>query len=136
MNFPENTAVILFDGICNLCNASVNLVIKHDRKDHFRFAPLQSQEGIALLKKFNVDQQEKETVVLIENNQAYTRSSAALRIAKKMSGLYPLLFGFIIVPPFLRNAVYDLIARKRYKWFGKKESCMIPTKEIKQKFIV
>lgn len=131
----ENYSIILFDGVCNFCNSSVNFVIRHDKKNKFKFAALQSEKGIALLKKYNIDPTKMSTGVLIESNKAYTRSTIALRICKKMDGLYPLLYGFIIVPPFIRNFIYDWIARNRYRWFGKKDSCMIPTEEVKQRFV-
>lgn len=127
--------VILFDGVCNFCNSSVNRVIENDPKDIFRFAPLQSEAGQQLLKQYGIDPGMTDSVVYIENGKAYVRSSAALRIARRMKGLYPALFGFIIIPPFIRNAVYDLIAKNRYKWFGKKDSCMMPTPEVRRKFI-
>lgn len=127
--------VILFDGVCNFCNSSVNRVIENDPKDIFRFAPLQSEVGQQLLVHYGIDRTMTDSVVYIENGKAYVRSSAALRIARRMKGFYPVLFGFIIVPPFIRNAVYDLIARNRYKWFGRKDSCMMPTPEVRRKFI-
>ena len=127
--------VILFDGVCNLCNGAVQFIIKHDRKNIFRFASLQSDAGQQLLKQFSLPQDQFNSFVLIENEKAFTQSVAALRIAKKLSGAVRLLYGFIIVPPFIRNAVYRLIANNRYRWFGKKESCMIPTPELRQKFL-
>jgi predicted DCC family thiol-disulfide oxidoreductase YuxK len=127
--------IILFDGVCNFCNSSINLVIAKDKRNLFRFAPLQSEIGQQLLKYYHIDSSKTDSVIYIENGKAYTRSSAALRVAKHMKGAYPLLFGLIIIPPFLRNLVYDYIARNRYKWFGKKDSCMIPTPEVRQKFI-
>ncbi len=131
----NDIAIILFDGVCNLCNSSVQFVINHDRKDKFRFASIQSEIGESLLKKFNINRSITDSLILIENNRAYTQSTAALRIAKELNGLHPLLYLFIIVPPFIRNAVYDLIAKNRYKWFGKREECMIPTDELRRKFI-
>lgn len=127
--------IILFDGVCNFCNSTINRIIRNDKKNLFRFAPLQSRFGEKMLKHYNIDTAKTDSIVYIENGKAYIKSSAALRVARKMRGLYPLLFGFIIIPPFLRNIVYDFIARNRYKWFGKKESCMVPTPEVRQKFI-
>jgi predicted DCC family thiol-disulfide oxidoreductase YuxK len=135
---PENItdkAIILFDGVCNLCNSSVNFVIRHDKKDHFLFAPLQSETGKKLLEKYAIDPSKTDSFILIENNKAFSRSSAALRLTKHLNRLYPLMYSLMIIPPFIRNGVYDYIAKNRYKWFGKKESCMIPTNEIKAKFI-
>jgi predicted DCC family thiol-disulfide oxidoreductase YuxK len=132
----DDKAIILFDGVCNFCNSTINLVIRKDKKDHFRFAPLQSVTGEKILKENGVDANQTESVILYENGKIYKRSAAALRISRHMSGLYPLLYGFMLVPPFIRNAVYDWIAKNRYKWFGKRESCMVPTKEVREKFIV
>jgi predicted DCC family thiol-disulfide oxidoreductase YuxK len=135
---PENSnnkAIILFDGVCNFCNSSINFVIRHDKKNYFLFATFQSEKGRELLKKLNVDNTQTDSVVLIENSKVYIKSTAALRISKHLNRLYPLFYGCIIIPPFIRNAVYDYVARNRYKWFGKKEICMVPTNEIKEKFI-
>jgi predicted DCC family thiol-disulfide oxidoreductase YuxK len=127
--------IILFDGVCNLCNTSVTFLIKRDKKDVFRFAALQEEPGASLLKKYNIDSKDTDSIILIDNDKAYIKSSAALRATKYMSGAYPLLYAFIIVPKFIRNAVYDYIARNRYTWYGKKESCMIPTPELRGKFL-
>jgi predicted DCC family thiol-disulfide oxidoreductase YuxK len=131
----NNNAIILFDGVCNFCNSSINFVIKHDKKNYFRFAPLQSETGRELLKKYNINSLETDSIVLIENKKAYIQSAAALRITRKLNGGYFLLYGLMIIPSFIRNAVYNYVARNRYKWFGKKDSCMIPTLEMKAKFI-
>ncbi|KJJ38079.1 thiol-disulfide oxidoreductase DCC family protein [Aequorivita vladivostokensis] len=127
--------IILFDGVCNLCNGAVTFIIKRDKKDVFKFAALQSEIGRELTSKFNIDTSKVDSIILIDGEKHYEKSSAALRIAKYLSGAYPLLFGFMVVPKFIRNAVYDYIAKNRYKWFGKKESCMIPTAELKSKFL-
>lgn len=127
--------IILFDGVCNLCNASVNFVIKRDKKDVFRFAALQSEIGQEYVSKFNIDPSETDSIILIDNDKCYVKSTAALHIIKSLSGGYPLLFGFLIVPAFFRNWVYDYVAKNRYKWYGKKESCMVPTEELKKKFL-
>lgn len=127
--------IILFDGVCNFCNSSINLVIRNDRKNIFKFAPLQSETAQKLLKRYNVDPSKTDSVVYIEKRKAHVRSSAVLHILKHLKGPYPLLFGFIIIPPFIRDQVYDYIAKNRYRWFGRKESCMIPTPEVRQKFI-
>ena len=135
---PENNndkAIILFDGVCNLCNSSVNFVINHDRKNYFVFTPLQSEAGKRLITKVNIDDSLIDSFALIENNKIYFKSSAALRTVKHLDKLYSVLYAFIIVPPFIRNGVYSYIARNRYKWFGKKEVCMIPNEEIKNRFI-
>jgi len=130
-----NHKIILFDGVCNLCNGAVTFIIKRDKKDVFKFAALQSEIGQELISKFNIDTEKVDSIILIDGEKYYSKSSAALRISKDLSGAYPLLFGFMVVPKFIRNSVYDYIAKNRYKWFGKKESCMIPTSELKAKFL-
>lgn len=127
--------IILFDGVCNLCNKAVTYIIDHDKNDHFKFAALQSDVGKDLLSKHSIDPQEIDSIVLIDTNKAYIKAGAALRIAKKLSGALPLLYGFVILPKFITNAIYDFIARNRYDWFGKKDNCMIPSPELKAKFL-
>ena len=127
--------IIRFEGVCNLCNGAVTYIIKRDKKNIFKFAALQSEIGQELISKFNIDTLKVDSIILIDGEKNYEKSTAALHIAKHLSGTYHLLFGFMIVPKFLRNAIYDYIARNRYKWFGKKESCMIPTPELKSKFL-
>jgi predicted DCC family thiol-disulfide oxidoreductase YuxK len=127
--------VIFFDGFCNLCNGSVQFVIKRDSDQIFRFASLQSNLAKEQLTLFNISPNALESFILVENNKVYQRSTAALRVARRLNGLWPLLYAFIIVPPFIRNAVYNYIAKNRYKWFGKQESCWVPTPELKSKFL-
>ncbi|KYG78721.1 thiol-disulfide oxidoreductase DCC family protein [Roseivirga echinicomitans] len=127
--------ILLFDGVCNLCNSSVNFIIDRDPKKHFKFAALQSDFGQAKLKELGFSQEEFDSLVLLSNGKVYRKSSAALRIAKKLKGLWPLLYIFIAIPPFIRNGVYDIIGKNRYKWFGKQDSCRMPTPELKQRFI-
>lgn len=127
--------VILFDGVCNLCNNSVQFVIKRDKKKQFYFTSLQSNAGQQLLKQYQLSPGKFDSFVLIENGKAYTRSTAALRVVKRLGGLLSFLYAFIIIPPFIRNAIYDYVARNRYKWFGKSESCMLPTPELKARFL-
>ena len=115
--------LILFDGVCNLCNASVDLVIRNDKKNIFHLASLQSDFGQRFSKAYNLSTENFETIVYLENGKLYFKSSAALRIAKHMGGIYPLLLGFIIVPPFIRNFVYEVISNNRYNWFGKRDTC-------------
>ena len=131
----EKHSIILFDGVCNLCNSSVQFVIKHDKQKQFVFASLQSDAGQQLLKQHQLPQQSFNSFILIQNNKAFIKSTAALMVAKQLSGLTKLLYGFIIVPAFIRNAVYNFIAKNRYKWFGKKDSCMIPTPDLKARFL-
>jgi predicted DCC family thiol-disulfide oxidoreductase YuxK len=126
--------VILFDGVCNLCNGAVQFVIKRDQRKQFRFAALQSNAGKQLTEHFALPAQ-LNTFVLLENGKVYTRSTAALRVARKLKGLWPLLYAGIIIPTFIRDAVYEFVSKNRYKWFGKKESCMIPSPELKQLFL-
>lgn len=127
--------IILFDGVCNLCNGAINFIIKHDPKAVFSFASLQGETGQKLLAKHKIDPNKIDSIILIESQRVSVKSTAALRIAKSLNRGYPLLYGFIIIPVFIRNAVYDYIASNRYKWFGKKDSCMIPTPELKSRFL-
>lgn len=135
MNKQLTHSIILFDGVCNLCNGAVNFVIKRDTGNVFKFTPLQEKQGVLLLKTHAVDTQKLDSIVLIENEKVYVKSSAALRIAKKLSNLWPLFFVLLIIPSFIRDGVYDFIAKNRYKWFGKKEQCMIPTQGLREKFL-
>ncbi|HLW32927.1 MAG TPA: thiol-disulfide oxidoreductase DCC family protein [Aequorivita sp.] len=131
----KNSKIILFDGVCNLCNGAVTFVIKRDKQKVFKFATLQSELGVDLLSNFKIDRSELDSIILINGDRFYSKSSAALYIAKNLSGAYPLLFGFIILPKFLRDWIYDFIAKNRYRWFGKRESCMIPTPELAKRFL-
>ena len=127
--------IILFDGVCNLCNGAINFIIKRNSKASLKFASLQSDTGKQLLKEYNIDPLKTDSIVLIDSNKAFLKSDAALHIAKDLDDAYPLLYSFMIIPAFIRNSIYDLIARNRYKWFGKKESCMIPTPDLKSRFL-
>ncbi len=129
-------SLILFDGMCNFCNTSVNNIIKYDKKNVFKFAAIQSDAGKKLLTEHSMDTLKIDSILLIENNTVFTKSTAVLKIAKQLSGRYKLCYAFIIIPTFMRDVVYDLIARNRYKWFGKKESCMIPSIEVREKFSI
>jgi predicted DCC family thiol-disulfide oxidoreductase YuxK len=128
--------VILFDGVCNLCSGAVQFIIKRDKKDVFRFASLQSSFGQSVLKKYKLPSHELSSFILVENDIIYTRSTGALKVAKQLSGGWPLLYAFIIVPRFIRDAVYNYVAKNRYKWFGKKQECWLPTPALKNKFII
>ena len=130
-----NPPIILFDGVCNLCNNSVQFVIKHDNENKFMFAALQSPTGQALLQQYNLPLQGFNSFVLIQNEIVFLKSTAALHVAKQLSGPVKLLYGFIIVPALIRNAVYNIIAKNRYKWFGKKDNCMIPTPALQSRFL-
>jgi len=127
--------VIFFDGVCNLCNASVQFVIAHDKKDQFKFTALQGDYAKEVLSKFNADPQKLNTILLLQEGKLYTKSSAALRVAGKLNGLIPLLYVFLLVPKFIRDWFYDIIAKNRYQWWGRQESCWVPTPELKSKFI-
>lgn len=127
--------ILLFDGVCNLCNGTVQWVIEHDPGAKFRFASLQSETGQQLLQVHHLPTGELNTVVLVDGGKAYTRSDVPLRIVGKLGGLWPILQAFYIVPKPLRNAVYDWLARNRYRWFGKKEACWLPTPELKARFL-
>jgi predicted DCC family thiol-disulfide oxidoreductase YuxK len=136
-DIPKNKQLILFDGVCNLCNSSVLFVIKRDKKDNFLFAPLQSAIGKELITEFNIDTEKTDSILLynpIKHSITY-KSSAALRVAKRLNFPINAMVIFMVIPPFIRNWVYDFIAANRYKWFGKKDACMIPTPELKSKFL-
>ncbi|AMQ00170.1 thiol-disulfide oxidoreductase [Pedobacter cryoconitis] len=128
-------AIIFFDGVCNLCAGSVKFVIKRDHKDRFRFAALQSDITQQHLGPFGLSLSELSSIILLENGRVYQRSTAALRIARHLSGGWPLLYVFIIVPAFIRDFVYNQIAKRRYTIWGREESCMVPTAELKAKFL-
>jgi predicted DCC family thiol-disulfide oxidoreductase YuxK len=131
----NNHPVILFDGVCNLCNGAVQFIIKRDKKAVFRFAPLQSDFGQAQLQKSGLAFPTVETIVLVEDGTVYQRSDAALRISKHLSGAWPVLYSCRIVPRILRDAAYNWIARNRYRFFGRRDECMIPTPELKARFL-
>ncbi|WP_299521769.1 thiol-disulfide oxidoreductase DCC family protein [Winogradskyella sp.] len=136
-DIPKNKQLILFDGVCNLCNSSVLYVIRRDKSNTFLFAPLQSKIGTEIINAFNIDTEETDSIILFnpKERKIYHKSSAALRIAKLLGFPTNLLVVFFIIPTFLRNLVYDFVARNRYKWFGRKDSCMIPTPELQAKFM-
>ncbi|KGE87210.1 MAG: thiol-disulfide oxidoreductase DCC family protein [Phaeodactylibacter xiamenensis] len=134
MNTTEHP-VLLFDGVCNLCNGSVQFIIERDPDARFRFASLQSEEGQAVLSRFENRPSDLSSVVLIQDDQLYARSEAALRVARQLGGGWSLLYAFIVVPRPIRNAVYDWIARNRYRWFGKKDACMIPSPDLQSRFL-
>ncbi|TYP71454.1 thiol-disulfide oxidoreductase DCC family protein [Aquimarina intermedia] len=136
VNIPEGTKLILFDGVCNLCNSAINFIISHDKKKIFRYASLQSSIGQQFLKDRNLDATALDSILLIEPNVAYHhKSTAALEIAKHLNGLYPALSIFLILPKTFRDWIYDIVAKNRYKWFGKKDNCQIPTPELKSLFM-
>ncbi len=125
---------IFFDGVCNLCNSSVNFIIKRDKEKRFRFSSLQGNYASEVLPEEYVNAEKLPSLVLLDENLK-TKSTAALTIARHLSGFWPLLYGFMIIPAFIRHFFYDLVAKNRYRWFGKKDQCMIPTPELKDRFI-
>lgn len=127
--------IVLFDGVCNLCSGIVHFSIAHDPHRKFKFASLQSPEGRGLLEKFALPTDDFDSFVLIDGDKCYLKSTAALRAMKEYSGPWPLMYVFIIVPRPLRDLAYDLIAKNRYGWFGKKDQCFIPTEDIKSRFL-
>ena len=127
------SAIILFDGVCNFCHGSVNFIIENDKKNHFKFAPIQSEAGQKFVEKFGLS--EIDSVILVENDRAYTHSTAALRVAKNLGGIFSVLYALIVIPPPIRDFFYKWFARNRYRFFGKKDECMIPTPEIRAKFL-
>ncbi|MNI10649.1 hypothetical protein D3C76_933640 [compost metagenome] len=136
MNDNDQYSVVLFDGVCHLCQAAVQFIIRRDPVGRYKFASLQSDTAERLLGDNGIRTEDKlGTIVLIENENKYTRSTAALRIAKGLRFPWPILYGFIIVPPVIRNAVYKWIAANRYRWFGQDDACMVPTPEIRNRFI-
>ena len=132
----ENKKIILFDGVCNLCNRSVQYVIKHDTRNDFKFAALQSEIGQKLAQERGIDTSVVDSIILIEPGVAYyTKSTAALKIAQSFGGAWGLTSVLEWIPEKIRNWVYDYVARNRYHWYGKKDACMIPTTELKSKFL-
>lgn len=128
-------AIILFDGVCNLCNRSVNYIIDHDPAERFRFASLQSGVGTALAAEHGFDVSELSSMVLIESGTAYLRSTATLRVYRRLSGPVCLLWPFILVPRPIRDAVYNFVAKRRYRWFGKRDTCRLPTEADRDRFL-
>ena len=127
--------IILFDGVCNFCNYWVTFAIKRDRKNKLKFTPLQGETAKQLLPQFHINPSSLSSVIFIDNGKAYTQSSAAIQICKHLDGGWKLFYALIIIPKFMRDGLYNIIARNRYKWFGKKESCLIPTAELKERFL-
>lgn len=127
--------IVLFDGVCNLCSSSVQFILKRDQKDQFLFGSLQGNYGQEILKKYGMPSNEFNSFMLLEGEQLYTKSSGALRMLKHLGGGWSLFYAFIIVPKFIRDAVYNFIAQNRYRWFGKKEECWLPKPEWKKKFL-
>jgi len=136
MAILENKKIILFDGICNLCNGAVRFIIKRDKKDEFRFATLQGETGQRLVSEREIDTSKVDSIILIEPGVAYyVKSTAAMKIGRSFGGFWKMAYVLNLIPSQLRDIVYDLVAKYRYRWFGQKEECMVPTPELKAKFL-
>jgi predicted DCC family thiol-disulfide oxidoreductase YuxK len=135
-DLPVNKKIVLFDGVCNLCESSIQFIIKHDKKDVFRFVAIQSELGQRIIKHIGINTKETDSIILYLPGIAYYyKAEAALKIAKDLNGIYSFLSLLTVFPNSISNRVYDYIAKNRYKWYGKKEQCMIPTPELKSKFL-
>lgn len=133
---PKGKKIILFDGVCNLCDKSVQIIIKNDKKDAFRFVALQSELGKAIINHIGIDSSKTDSIVLYEPGYAYYyKSKAVFRIAIYLGGFFSVLSLLRYLPTFLADFIYDYIAKNRYKWYGKKDQCLIPTKETLNKFL-
>jgi predicted DCC family thiol-disulfide oxidoreductase YuxK len=135
IRLSSDNSIILFDGFCNLCSWSVQFILKRDSKDYFRFASLQSDIAEKISDEFNIPKGFYKSLVLIENNRVYFQSNAALKIARKLRGLWPIFYVFILIPKPVRDYIYNIIAINRFKWFGKKDNCYTPTKKYSEKFL-
>jgi predicted DCC family thiol-disulfide oxidoreductase YuxK len=131
----NNRPVILFDGVCNFCNSAVNFIIKRNTRSNIFFAPMQTETGQKLLNQYDQPVEDMQSFIFIENGVAYKQSTAALRVCRHLRRLWPLCYAFIIVPKFIRDGIYNWIARNRYKWFGVRQQCMIPSPEVKARFL-
>jgi predicted DCC family thiol-disulfide oxidoreductase YuxK len=136
LNLPENKAIILFDGVCNFCNDTVNTIIKEDKKDYFRFVALQSTKGEEICKYLGIDRSKTDSIVLFMPGEAYyIKSQAAFKIARKLGGLFIFIGPLSLIPSSMSDFIYDFIAKNRYRWFGKKDQCMIPNAHVQEKFL-
>ena len=127
--------IIVFDGRCNLCNAAIHFIIERDKQAKFKFAAAQSSAGLKLQTEFGLNALDKQTLILLKNNNAYSRSSAAIRITRELDGCWKILSLFWIIPKPMRDFFYNFISKNRYKWFGKKDQCMVPSEDIKTRFL-
>ena len=127
--------LVLFDGVCNFCNFWIQFALKHDKKGKLKFGSLQGTTAQQILPQYNIDPAVLTSVIFIEDGTAYRESTAALKVCKYLDGGWKLLYVFIIIPAFLRDGLYKWIGRNRYKWFGKQESCMLPTPEQRVRFV-
>jgi predicted DCC family thiol-disulfide oxidoreductase YuxK len=131
----QNQPIVLFDGVCNFCSASVQFVIKRNSRSNIMFCQIQSEPGQRLIAEYGLSGLGLNSMVLIHRGKAYIKSSAALRIAAMMDMPWPLMFVFIVVPPFIRHRVYDWIGQRRYHWYGKRDACWVPDTEIQNRFL-
>lgn len=131
----NNQPIILFDGICNFCNSAVNFTIKRNTKANILFAPMQSAAGQKLLQQHDLPLDDMQSFIFIENGVVYKQSTAALIVCRHLKGLWPLCYGLIIIPKFIRDGIYNWIAKNRYKWFGVRQQCMIPSPDVKTRFL-
>lgn len=127
--------IILFDGVCNFCNSAVNFTLKRNTKADIRFAPMQSEAGQKLLQQYNLPVDDMQSFIFIEAGIVYKQSTAALKVCRHLKGIWPMCYGFMIVPKFIRDGIYSWIAKNRYKWFGVQQACMIPTPEVRARFL-
>jgi predicted DCC family thiol-disulfide oxidoreductase YuxK len=135
MRIQDKFDIVMFDGVCNLCNDAVDFIIVRDKNDKFKFGALQDDKSKDILKEYKIKEDYLDSIILIRGDQIFYKSRAALEIAKNLSGLWPVTYAFIIIPAFLRDPIYDWIARNRYKWFGKRETCRFPSEEERAKFL-
>lgn len=130
----ESSSVVLFDGVCNVCNSAVNFIIDRDKAGRFRFASLQSEAGRRLCKTHGIPL-ELDSIALVQNGRAYTESAAVLRIAKELDGMWPALFSLVVLPRPLRDRAYRYFAAHRYQWFGRMDACRVPAPDVLQRFL-
>jgi predicted DCC family thiol-disulfide oxidoreductase YuxK len=135
MATAQKPAIVLFDGVCNFCNASINFILQRDRRGDFQFASLQSEAGRRLISEAGLHDHDLDSMVLIEGDRVSVKSTAALRSAKRLPGLWPLAGLLLFIPRVIRDGCYDAFAARRYRWFGKQEACMVPTAEMRSRFI-
>jgi predicted DCC family thiol-disulfide oxidoreductase YuxK len=131
----EHQPIVLFDGVCNLCHSSVQFIIAHDKESKFRFTSLQSDIGKELLHRYEVKIENLQSTVLLLNGKYYVYSDAVLEVLRRLGGTWAWLYIFKVVPSFIRNGIYHIVARNRYRWFGKKDQCWIPTPDLKARFL-
>lgn len=127
--------IVFFDGVCNLCNSTIQLIIKYDKKSIFKFSSLQSNTAKQILNDYELDLNKMPSIVLVQNSKIYTKSTAVLTIFKQLNKFWPLYYLFILIPKFFRDWIYNIIAKNRYKWYGKQKSCWVPSPELNNKFL-